>query len=192
MLVASQAVLSPLPACERLKPSEATRDKDKYTTHARHLWTLIIYDYHTGGPCGSSRPLQRGRTRDQANTPPKQSRRPPLHYRHLTGRLVSFRMIFTPTGRKIAFVTNPPPSLRRSGRRDTSRNPSTHRGEFDPNDTDKMQSAVAVVIPPCSWPSTKKENCKFHSTRMPGSSSTSSTGKALPASISCVWKTLMA
>jgi hypothetical protein len=27
---------------------------------------------------------------------------------------------------------------------------------------------------------------------MPGSSSTSSTGKALPASISCVWKTLMA
>src|SRR6516162_4003651 len=100
----------------------------------------------------------------------------------ITGTLgydLSFiRLIPTPTGRKIRFVTN---RLLRFGEVYADTQTTAYNltaGEFDMNDSDKDKSA-GVLLPAPSWSLTKRGNSSSSLIKIPGSSSTSSIGTRL-------------
>ena len=88
------------------------------------------------------------------------------------------RLIPTPTGRKIRFVTN---RLLRFGEVYANTQTTAYNltaGEFDKNDSDKDKSA-GVLLPAPSWSLTKRGNSSSSLIKIPGSSSTSSIGTRL-------------
>ena len=124
--------------------------------------TLIIYDYSTPEDrVALVEAFTKGQNQGLVNTLSKMKA---VGHCSITGTLgydVSFiRMIPTPTGRKIRFVTN---RLLRFGEvyADTqSQSFNLTGGEFELNDTDKSKSG-GVLYPASSWPSTKKEELQI-------------------------------
>ena len=107
----------------------------------------------------------------------------------LTGTVgydVSFiRMIPTPTGRKLRFITNRQIRFGEAWTDSQSQSFDLSGGEIDINDSDKSKS-TGVFFPGLSWLSTSKGSCKLNWLRTNGSWWTFWIGRELPASINVV------
>src|SRR5580692_4294437 len=90
------------------------------------------------------------------------------------------RVIPTPTGRKIRFVTNRLLSFGEVYRDSRSTAYDLTAGEFDLNDTDKSKS-TGVLYPAAEFEIDKQGNCKLISLEIPGSWLTLSIGRGRPA-----------